>query len=140
MVTMGPGGLIRTAVAMCCTGAVLAVATPPARADAAEDQFVADIKRSNAVHPPVPATPDIWIKAGRASCDRISAAVGQGQRLQSAINNEVIATGAYNSLSRQNAVTIVTFAVLDLCPYLIPANSDGPVPDGGDDSSPDTTG
>lgn len=77
------------------------------------------------VNPPVPATPDIWIKAGDASCDRISSSVGQGQRLQSAINNEVIATGTYNNLTRQNAVTLVTFAVLDLCPNLIPADNNG---------------
>lgn len=118
-------GYLRIVMPVSGACAASLVVAAPAFADTPEDRFVADIKRANMVNPPVPATPDIWIKAGYASCDRISYSVGQGQRLQSAINNEVIATGTYNNLTRQNAVTLVTFAVLDLCPNLIPADNNG---------------
>ena len=105
-----------------------ALTAAPARAGTPEENFVANIERSNFVATTIPGTPDIWVKAGYASCGRIAADVAQGQRLQSAVNNEVIATGTFNSLSRQNSVAIVTFAVLDLCPDLMPNRNTAPAP------------
>ena len=97
-----------------------------ARADTPEEKFVANLERSNASVTSIPGTPAGWVKAGYASCDRIAASVGRGERLQSAVNNEVIATGAFHRLSRQNSIAIVTYAVLDLCPHLMPAPDSAP--------------
>ena len=50
------------------------------------------------------------------SCSRITWATAQGLPARAAINNEVIAARTFHSISRQNAVALVTYAVLDLCP------------------------
>jgi hypothetical protein len=104
---------------LACAG----IAAAPTRAQSPEDKFIAHLERANASVTSIPGTPDIWVKAGYASCDRIAASVGRGERPQAAVNNEVLATGAFNSLSRQNSVAIVTYAVLDLCPHLMPTPS-----------------
>lgn len=95
------------------------VATP-ARADAAQDKFVADIKNSNSVATNIPGTPERWLAAGYASCDRMTRTAAQGLPIRAAINNEVIAAATFNVIPRQDAVALVTYAVLDLCPQLIP--------------------
>lgn len=112
-----------TAVALLVSSGLTAA---PAVAETPEEKFIANLERSNATVTSIPGTPDIWVKAGHASCDRIAASVGRGERLQAAVNNEVLATGAFNSLSRQNSVAIVTYAVLDLCPHLMPNRSPAP--------------
>ena len=122
MVTMLMGRL-RTARAIPGAFAALALAVgvaTPARADAAQDKFVADIKNSNAVATNIPGTPDRWLAAGYASCDRITRTSAQGLPIRAAINNEVIAAATFNVIPRQDAVALVTDAVLDLCPQLIP--------------------
>ena len=92
----------------------------PARADTAQDKFVADIEKSNSIATTIPGTPDRWLAAGYASCDRITRTSAQGLPIRAAINNEVIAATTFNFISRQDAVALVTYAVLDLCPQLIP--------------------
>ncbi|MEI6251895.1 MAG: hypothetical protein WCP30_03740 [Mycobacteriaceae bacterium] len=92
----------------------------PATADTPEDKFVADIKNSNSVATNIPGTPERWIAAGYASCDRITRTSAQGLTIRAAINNEVIAATTFNVIPRQDAVALVTYAVLDLCPQLIP--------------------
>ena len=122
MMTMLMGHL-RTARALPCAFAALALAVgvaTPAWADAAQDKFVADIKNSNAVATNIPGTPDRWLAAGYASCDRITRTSAQGLPIRAAINNEVIAAATFNVIPRQDAVALVTYAVLDLCPQLIP--------------------
>lgn len=116
------------ALALAGVFAVTVLATglaAPARADAAEDKFVADIKNSNSVATNIPGTPDRWIAAGRASCDRITRTSAQGVPIRAAINNEVIAATTFNVIPRQDAVALVTYAVLDLCPQLIPQRGGG---------------
>jgi hypothetical protein len=113
--------------------AVLAVsvgAATPARADTPEEKFVNDIKNSNEVATNIPGTPEGWLTAGYASCDRITRTSAQGVPMRAAINNEVIAAGTFNFIPRQDAVALVTYAVLDLCPQLIPprANAGDPAP------------
>lgn len=126
---MGNATPIRAAGAVFATIAIAAAGpATPARADTPEEKFVADLKHANEVVTSIPGTPEQWIIAGYASCDRISSAVAQGLRLQAAINNEVVATGAFNVISRQNSVAIVTYAVLDLCPQVIPNRNAGAPP------------
>lgn len=97
----------------------------PARAETPEDKFVADIEKSNSVATDIPGTPDRWIAAGYASCDRINRTSAQGVPIRAAINNEVIAAATFNVIPRQDAVALVTYAVLDLCPQLIPRRDNG---------------
>ena len=113
------------AAAAAAAAAALAV---PAHAQTPEDKFVDDIRRSNSVTTTIPGTPTNWISAGWTSCNRISSALRQGSRLQPAINNEVIAAKTFNVISQQDATALVTYAILDLCPYLIPDKNQ---PDGG---------
>lgn len=118
----------RFAGPVCAAGlvGVLAAIPVPARADSAEDKFVADITHANAVATSIPGTPERWIAAGYATCDRITRTSAQGLPIRAAINNEVIAATTFNNISRQNAVALVTYAILDLCPQLIPRNDDPP--------------
>lgn len=111
-----------------CSLLLAAALAAPTRAETPEDKFVNDIQRSNSVTTNIPGTPTNWISAGWTSCNRISSAVRQGSRLQPAINNEVIAAKTFNVISQQDATALVTYAILDLCPYLIPDKSQ---PDGG---------
>ena len=116
-------GCFSSGQAITGTFAVLAVAVgvaAPATADTPEDKFVADIKNSNSVATNIPGTPERWIAAGYASCDRITRTSAQGLTIRAAINNEVIAATTFNVIPRQDAVALVTYAVLDLCPQLIP--------------------
>ena len=116
-------GRFRRARAIPGAFAALIMATgmaSPARADTPEDKFVADIERSNSIATTIPGTPDRWLAAGYASCDRITRTSAQGLPIRAAINNEVIAATTFNFISRQDAVALVTYAVLDLCPQLIP--------------------
>lgn len=92
----------------------------PASAGTPEEKFISDIQRSNEVTTTIPGTPERWVAAGYASCNRITSMVTQGLPVRAAINNEVIAAGTFNSISRQDAVALVTYAVLDLCPQVIP--------------------
>jgi hypothetical protein len=113
--------------------AVLAVsvgAATPARAETPEEKFINDIKNSNEVTTNIPGTPERWVASGYASCDRITRTSAQGVPMRAAINNEVIAAGTFNFIPRQDAVALVTYAVLDLCPQLIPprANAGDPAP------------
>jgi len=71
-------------------------------------------------------TPDRWVQAGYGSCDRISSTVSQGLPVRAAINNEVIATKTFHRISQQDAVALVTYAVLDLCPQVIPPRRNTP--------------
>ena len=96
-------------------------AATSARADTPEEKFISDIKKSNSVATDIPGTPERWVAAGYASCDRITRTTAQGQNIRAAINNEVIAAKTFNVIPQQDAVALVTFAVLDLCPNLIPA-------------------
>lgn len=93
----------------------------PAGAQTPEEKFIADIKHANSVSTSIPGTPERWLKAGYASCGRISSTIAQGLTPRAAINNEVIAATTFNVISRQNAVGLVTYAVLDLCPQVVPA-------------------
>jgi hypothetical protein len=122
----------RVVRALAIGGAVAAIAsavgqTAPARADTAEDKFVADIKNSNSVATDIPGTPERWLAAGWASCDRITRTTAQGLPIRAAINNEVIAATTFNVIPRQDAVALVTYAVLDLCPQLIPQRPNGDI-------------
>lgn len=99
---------------------VAAGVATPAAADNPEDKFIADIKNSNAVATNIPGDPQRWLAAGYASCDRITRTSSQGVPMRAAINNEVIAATTFNVIPRQDAVALVTYAVLDLCPQLIP--------------------
>ncbi len=124
-------GRLQPALAVTAVFAAMALAAgvaAPARADAQEDKFIADIKNSNSVATNIPGTPDRWLAAGRASCDRITRTSAQGVPIRAAINNEVIAATTFNVIPRQDAVALVTYAVLDLCPQLVPARTGG---DGG---------
>ena len=127
MVTMLMGHS-RTARAIPGTLAALALAVSvatPALADAAPDKFVADIEKSNSLARNIPGTPERWLAAGYASCDRITRTSSQGVPIRAAINNEVIAATTFNVIPRQDAVALVTYAVLDLCPQLIPQKAGG---------------
>ena len=122
------------AAAMLVATAMLAVTASvatPARADTPDEKFVNDIKNSNSVATNIPGTPETWLAAGYASCDRITRTAAQGVPIRAAINNEVIAATTFNFIPRQDAVALVTYAVLDLCPQLIPqrpAPGDPPPP------------
>jgi hypothetical protein len=110
--------------AVSAAAALLAVSVgvaATAGADTPEEKFINDIKNSNSVATSIPGTPEKWVAAGYTSCDRISRTSAQGLPIRAAINNEVIAAGTFNVISRQDAVALVTYAVLDLCPNLIPA-------------------
>lgn len=107
------GGVV-TACAIAASAATPAWAGPP------EEKFISDIERSNSVATTIPGTPERWVAAGYATCNRITSTVAQGLPVRAAINNEVIAAGTFNSISRQDAVALVTYAVLDLCPQVIP--------------------
>lgn len=125
---------IRHSLAVTGTFAALVVATAvatPAQASPGEDKFVADIKNSNAVATNIPGTPERWLAAGYASCDRITRTSSQGVPIRAAINNEVIAATTFNFIPRQDAVALVTYAVLDLCPQLIPQRATAPDPGSG---------
>ena len=68
-------GRLQPALVVTAVFAAMALAAgvaAPARADAQEDKFIADIKNSNSVATNIPGTPDRWLAAGRASCDRIT--------------------------------------------------------------------
>lgn len=110
---------------VCAAVALAAGLAGPARADAAEDKFITDIENSNSVATNIPGTPDRWLAAGWASCDRITRTSAQGVPIRAAINNEVIAATTFNVIPRQDAVALVTYAVLDLCPQLIPQRGNG---------------
>lgn len=101
-------------------GMLAVTAGAPARAETPEEKFISDIQKSNAVATSIPGTPERWVQAGYTSCSHIQSTVAQGLPVRAAINNEVIAAGTFNSISRQDAVALVTFAVLDLCPQVIP--------------------
>lgn len=125
---------VQPRLAVTGTFAALVVATAvaaPAQASPAEDKFVADIKNSNAVATNIPGTPERWLAAGYASCDRITRTSSQGVPMRAAINNEVIAATTFNFIPRQDAVALVTYAVLDLCPQLIPQRAAAPDPGSG---------
>lgn len=126
MATMVMGCLPR-ALAIPGLFAALAVAAgaAPAAAQTPEEKFVADIENSNAVATNIPGTPERWVAAGYASCDRITRTSSQGVPMRAAINNEVIAAATFNVIPRQDAVALVTYAVLDLCPQLIPQRANG---------------
>jgi len=123
----------RTAVLTAGTAVVIAVAAgtaAPARAQTPEEKFIADIERSNSVATSIPGTPERWVQAGYGSCERISSTVAQGLAVRAAINNEVIATKTFHRISHQDAVALVTYAVLDLCPQVIPPRAGALVPPG----------
>lgn len=111
-------------------GAVAIGLPGTAGAETPEEKFVTDIKNSNSVATNIPGTPERWLAAGYASCDRITRTSAQGVPIRAAINNEVIAATTFNVIPRQDAVALVTYAVLDLCPQLIPARANGadPIP------------
>lgn len=125
-----------TAGAITAAWAVVAVATTvasPAGAETPDEKFISDIKKSNSVATDIPGTPERWLAAGYASCDRITRTTAQGLNIRAAINNEVIAATTFNVIPRQDAVALVTYAVLDLCPQLIPPRAgapDQPAPQG----------
>jgi hypothetical protein len=124
MKTMGmtpPRSRVAASVAAATLLAGSVSAATPARADTPQEKFINDIKNSNSMATNIPGTPEKWLAAGYASCDRISRTSAQGIPIRAAINNEVIAAGTFNVISRQDAVALVTYAVLDLCPNLIPA-------------------
>jgi hypothetical protein len=128
------GGAAMTAAALLAVA--VGVATS-ARADTPEEKFINDIKKSNSVATNIPGTPERWLAAGYASCDRITRTTAQGLNIRAAINNEVIAATTFNVIPRQDAVALVTYAVLDLCPQLIPARANpGDPADPGDPPPP----
>lgn len=135
-----------TAAAMNMAVAMLVVSTgmaTPARADTPQEKFINDIKASNSVATDIPGTPERWLAAGYASCDRITRTTAQGQNIRAAINNEVIAAKTFNVIPQQDAVALVTYAVLDLCPQLIPPRAnpgDPPPPPNPGDSPPPPAG
>lgn len=96
-----------------------------------EEKFISDIERSNSVATSIPGTPQRWLLAGYGSCDRISQTVAQGLPVRAAINNEVIAAKTFHSISQQDAVALVTYAVLDLCPQVIPPRGPAAPPPAG---------
>lgn len=110
---------------------VAVAAATPACAQTPEEKFISDIERSNSVATTIPGTPDRWVAAGYGSCDRISSTVAQGLPVRAAINNEVIAAKTFHSISQQDAVALVTYAVLDLCPQVIPPRGAAMPPAGG---------
>lgn len=122
---MGPCGCTRAFPAAFAVLAVAVGVATPARAETPDEKFVADIKNSNSVATSIPGTPDRWLAAGYASCDRITRTSSQGVPIRAAINNEVIAATTFNFIPRQDAVALVTYAVLDLCPQLIPRKDVG---------------
>lgn len=107
-------GSVMAAVAVAASTAAPAWGGPP------EEKFISDIERSNSVATTIPGTPERWVAAGYATCNRITSTIAQGLAVRAAINNEVIAAGTFNSISRQDSVALVTYAVLDLCPQVIP--------------------
>ena len=121
-------GLRTAAAAVGVTGVLAAMtsAATPAWAQTPEEKFISDIERSNAVATEIPGTPDRWVQAGYGSCDRISSTVSQGLPVRAAINKEVIATKTFHRISQQDAVALVTYAVLDLCPQVIPPRRNTP--------------
>lgn len=126
---MGAAAGVRSAVSAAGVIGVLAAmtgATTPAWAQTPEEKFISDIERSNSVATEIPGTPDRWVQAGYGSCDRISSTVAQGLPVRAAINNEVIATKTFHRISQQDAVALVTYAVLDLCPQVIPPRGNTP--------------
>ncbi|MCW1957174.1 MAG: hypothetical protein KIH64_001225 [Mycobacterium sp.] len=98
----------------------------PASAETPEEKFIRDLQHANAVVTSIPSTPDRWVKAGYGSCNRIQSMIAQGLPARAAINNEVIAATTFNAISRQNAVALVTYAVLDLCPGVVPPRENVP--------------
>lgn len=122
MKTMGmtTGNSVPAMTAVAVLALSMGVATT-ARADTPEEKFINDIKNSNSVATNIPGTPERWLAAGYASCDRITRTTAQGQNIRAAINNEVIAAKTFNVIPQQDAVALVTYAVLDLCPQLIPS-------------------
>jgi len=126
-ITTRSAGAAMTAAAL--LAASVGVATP-VRAETPEEKFINDIKKSNSVATNIPGTPERWVAAGYASCDRITRTTAQGLNIRAAINNEVIAATTFNVIPRQDAVALVTYAVLDLCPQLIPARAPVPGPGG----------
>lgn len=131
MVTMvmGPGRQSLAVTGACAALVAATAVATPAQASPAEDKFVADIKNSNSVATNIPGTPERWLAAGYASCDRITRTSSQGVPIRAAINNEVIAATTFNFIPRQDAVALVTYAVLDLCPQLIPQRAAAPDPE-----------
>ncbi len=125
MTTRSPAAVIAAAAAALTVS--VSVATP-ARADTPEEKFINDIKASNSVATNIPGPPERWVAAGYASCDRITRTSSQGLPIRAAINNEVIAATTFNVIARQDAVALVTYAVLDLCPQLIPARANAGAP------------
>jgi hypothetical protein len=130
MGTMVAAARVRTAAGAVGVLAALGVAVP-ASAQTPEEKFISDIERSNSVATAIPGTPERWVQAGYGSCDRISSTVAQGLPVRAAINNEVIATKTFHRISQQDAVALVTYAVLDLCPQVIPPRGPAPPPPGG---------
>lgn len=126
MATMGMRR--RVPIAMAMAAVVFAGTAHTAWADTPEEKFINDIRNSNAVATNIPGTPERWVAAGYASCDRITRTSAQGLPIRAAINNEVIAAGTFNVIPRQDAVALVTYAVLDLCPQLIPQRPDPNAP------------
>ncbi len=111
--------LVSVASAVTAFGLAVGMATP-ARAESPEEKFIADLQRSNAVATTIPGTPERWVRAGYESCNRISSTIAQGLPARAAINNEVIAATTFHSIARKDAVALVTYAVLDLCPHVVP--------------------
>lgn len=127
--------------AMTAAVAVLALSVATtAGADTPEEKFINDIKRSNEVATNIPGTPEKWVAAGYASCDRITRTTAQGLNIRAAINNEVIAAKTFNVIPQQDAVALVTYAVLDLCPQLIPPRAIPGDPPPGDPPPPPPAG
>jgi hypothetical protein len=120
MTTTRRFGILAPAVGAAAACAVVIGVATPARADSPEDRFIADLQRANAVATSLPGTPERWVRAGYDSCNRISSTIAQGLPARAAINNEVIAATTFHSITRQNAVALVTYAVLDLCPHVVP--------------------
>jgi hypothetical protein len=120
MGSMGKATPGRSVISVAGAVALAVAAAGPAAAETPEEKFIRDLQRANAVVTSIPSTPDRWVKAGHASCNRITSTIAQGLPARAAINNEVIAATTFHSISRQNAVALVTYAVLDLCPGVMP--------------------
>ena len=114
---VGPRAVVSVAGAVAMAAGMSAA---PAYAQTPEEKFVSDIKHANSVTTDIPGTPERWLQAGYASCNRITSTIAQGLAPRAAINNEVIAARTFNVISQQNAVALVTYAVLDLCPSVMP--------------------
>ncbi len=122
---MARGTRLRTLRSVAGSMALAIAVAAPAVADTPEEKFIEDLQHANAVVTSIPSTPDRWVKAGYSSCNRITAMIDWGLPARAAINNEVIAATTFHSISRQNAVALVTYAVLDLCPGVVPARAAG---------------